>query len=150
MELLHFLQLNAEWMCAIAIVFFAAVQCYLAYQQNMQDLKIKRLELANELDGVCSTFTGYDKSEANRILQWLVSKASKFIFLLNKKDRECYTRLCAFLYNYNFDPVKSQEEVLEIIKQFYTLVGELDMALGNANYGFQKYNKELKSMVKNV
>ena len=32
MAILRFLQQNAEWMCAIAIVGFTAVQSWLAYQ----------------------------------------------------------------------------------------------------------------------
>ena len=50
MAILRFLQQNAEWMCAIAIVGFTAVQCWLAYQQNMQNIRMKRLELASKLD----------------------------------------------------------------------------------------------------
>ena len=53
MVILQFLHQNAEWMCAIAITFFAAVQCWLSYQQNLQNIKMKRLELANKLDNTC-------------------------------------------------------------------------------------------------
>lgn len=148
--IIHFLQQNAEWMCAIAITLFTAMQCYLAYQQNMQDIKNKRLELANELDEVCSKFAIYDKDEAQRILQWLVSRASKFIFLLNKEDREKYRKLCAFLYNYHSFPVEGQTQMIEIMKQFHGLLGELDMVLGNADYGYQKDDKKFKSVVKNA
>lgn len=146
-KLLHFLQLNAEWMCAIAITFFSAVQCYLAYQQNIQSIRSQRLELANELDEVCSNFAIYDKDEAQKILQWLISKASKFVFLLNRKDREKYRKLCAFLYNYHSFPVSDQSQMIKIMEQFQGLLGELDMVLGNANYGFQKDDKEFKSTV---
>lgn len=147
---MQFLQQNAEWMCAIAITFFTAMQCYLAYQQNMQDVKNKRLELANELDEICSKFLIYDKNEAQIILQWLISKASKFIFLLNKKDRKKYKKLCAFLYNYQYYPVSNQDQMIEIMKQFHELLGDLDIVLGNANYGFQKDDKEFKSVVNNA
>ena len=150
MRLIHLLQQNAEWMCAIAITFFSAVQCCLAYQQNIQSIRNQRLELANELDEVCSRFTVYNKDEAQRILQWLMSKASKFIFLLNTKDREKYKILCNFLFNYHTYPVKNQEEMIQIMKRFNEMLGELDFVLGNANYGFQKDNKEFKSTVNNA
>ena len=52
MTILKFLQENAEWMCAIAIVIFTAVQCILTYRQNMQNIRMKRLELASKLDEV--------------------------------------------------------------------------------------------------
>ncbi len=79
MSILKFLQQNAEWMCAIAIVGFTAVQCWLAYQQNMQNVRMKRLELANGLDHVCTIFTG-DKEHAKRISEWLLSNASTLYF----------------------------------------------------------------------
>lgn len=141
MFLLKFLQNNAEWMCAIAITIFAAVQCYLAYQQNMQNIRLKRLTLANELDIVCNKFLG-EKQEAREVSNWLMSNASNFIFLLNKKDRAKYTNLCAFLYNYQNVVLKNQEETVEVIKQFNNLLFELDLALGNATYGLINEKKE--------
>lgn len=133
MILLKFLQNNAEWMCAIAITIFAAVQCYLAYQQNMQNIRFKRLALANELDKVCNKFLG-EKSEAREVSNWLMSNASNFIFLLNSKDRAKYSNLCAFLYNYQSVVLGNQEGIAEIVKQFNNLLYELDLALGNATY----------------
>jgi len=107
MLILRFLQQNAEWMCAIAIVCFTAVQCWLAYQQNMQNIRMKRLELANNLDTVCSTFLG-ERSESIEILQWLTANASSFIFLLNKKDRAYFKKLFIFLMNYkNSNPERN-------------------------------------------
>ncbi|HPT41676.1 MAG TPA: hypothetical protein PLG15_04760 [Candidatus Gastranaerophilaceae bacterium] len=137
MLLLKFLQNNAEWMCAIAITIFAAVQCYLAYQQNIQNIRFKRLALANELDIVCNKFLG-EKQEAREVSNWLMSNASNFIFLLNKKDRVKYTNLCAFLYSYQSIVLKNQEETAELIKHFNNLIFELDLALGNATYDLIK------------
>ena len=56
--ILKFLQQNAEWMYTIAIVGFTAVQYWLAYQQNMQNIRMKRLELASRLDEVAAHFLG--------------------------------------------------------------------------------------------
>lgn len=145
MILLKFLQNNAEWMCAIAITIFAAVQCYLAYQQNLQNIRLKRLALANELDMVCNNFLG-EKQEAREVSNWLMSNASNFIFLLNKKDRAKYANLCAFLYNYQIVVLKNQEEIAEVVKQFNNLLYELDLALGNAKYGLINEDQEIKRL----
>lgn len=148
-KILHCLQQNAEWMCAIAIALFSAVQCILAYQQNLQNIRMKRLELANELDKISCNFAVYNKDEAQEILQWLISKASNFVFLLNTKDLEKYRKLCTFLFNYHTYPVHSQDEMIEIMKQFHTLLGELDMVLGSANYGFQNNKQEFNNKMVN-
>jgi len=145
MILLKFLQNNAEWMCAIAITIFAAVQCYLAYQQNMQNIRLKRLALANELDIVCNKFLG-EKQEAREVSNWLMSNASNFLFLLNSKDRSKYANLCAFLYNYQSVVLKNPTEVAEVIKQFNNLLYELDLVLGNATYGLVNEKEEVKRL----
>ena len=57
--MLQFLQLNAEWICAIAIVFFTAIaivfftaiQCYISHSQYKQELRLRRLNLAKQMDG---------------------------------------------------------------------------------------------------
>lgn len=64
--IIKFFQQNAEWLCAIAITIFAGVQCLLAFQQSRQNIKFKRLELANELDKICNDFLG-DRDEAIKI-----------------------------------------------------------------------------------
>lgn len=114
MAILRFLQQNAEWMCAIAIVGFTAVQCWLAYQQNMQNIRIKRLELASKLDEIAAQFLG-DKEEAKIVRTWLVSNASNFGALLNAKDINLYKKLLAFIYNYlNAKIINSEEQILAI------------------------------------
>lgn len=144
MAILKFLQQNAEWMCAIAIVFFTAMQCWLAHQQNMQNIKIKRLELANKLDSVCSKFLG-EKSEATEILIWLNENASNFVFLLKKEDRTAYKKLLLFLIKYRGNSIEyNQFQKMEAIKELFNLLGELDSALGNANYGFVNDKSELQ------
>ena len=144
MSILHFLQQNAEWMCAIAIVGFTAVQCWLAYQQNMQNIRMKRLELASKLDEVAAQFLG-DKEEAKLVRTWLVSNASYFGALLNNKDLGSYKKLSVFIYNYlNMNIINPEEQVLAL-RQFTDLVSELDAVLINAKYGLVKAGKEFES-----
>lgn len=144
MAILRFLQQNAEWMCAIAIVGFTAVQCWLAYQQNMQNIRMKRLELASKLDEVTAQFMG-DKEDAKLVRTWLVSNASNFGALLNDKDINSYKKLSVFIYNYlNVNVINPEEQVLAL-RQFTDLVSELDAVLINAKYGFVKAGKEFES-----
>lgn len=141
MTILRFLQQNAEWMCAIAIVGFTAVQCLLTYQQNMQNIRIKRLELANKLDEVAAQFLGA-KEEAKIVRTWLVSNASNFGTLLNNKDLGSYKKLSVFIYNYlNVNTINQKES----LRQFTDLVSELDAVLINAKYGFVRAGKEFES-----
>ena len=141
---LKILQHNAEWMCAIAIAFFAAVQCWLAHQQNLQNIKIKRLELANKLDTVCSKFFG-ERNQATEILNWLNENASNFVFLLNKKDRTAYKELIIFLMKYRDNSSEyTSSQIIEAINTLNSILGKLDSALGNANYGFINDKYELK------
>lgn len=143
MTILHFLQQNAEWMCAMAIVAFTAVQCWLTYQQNMQNIRMKRLELAGKLDEVAAQFMG-EKEEARLVRTWLVSNASNFAFLLNERDIVKYKALCCFVMNYlNPQNIPNREEMVEAIKKLLELVGELDSVLCNAKYDFVKVDKEL-------
>ena len=144
MTILRILQQNAEWMCAIAIVGFTAVQCWLAYQQNMQNIRMKRLELASKLDEVAAQFMG-DKEDAKIVRTWLVSNASNFGALLNNKDIDSYKKLSLFIYNYlNANVINSEKQVLAL-RQFTDLVSELDAVLINAKYGFVKAGKEFNS-----
>lgn len=141
MAILRFLQQNAEWMCAIAIVGFTAVQCLLTYQQNMQNIRIKRLELASKLDEVAAQFLD-DSEQAKIVRNWLVSNASNFGALLNSKDINSYKKLSVFIYNYlNVNTINQKES----LRQFMDLVSELDAVLINAKYGFVRAGKEFVS-----
>ena len=144
MTILKFLQQNAEWMCAIAIVGFTAVQCWLAYQQNMQNIRMKRVELASRLDEVAAQFMG-DKEDAKIVRTWLVSNASNFGALLNSKDINSYKKLSVFIYNYLNVNVINPDEQIATLRQFTDLVSELDAVLINAKYGFGEAGKEFES-----
>lgn len=146
MAILRFLQQNAEWMCAIAIVGFTAVQCLLTYQQNMQNIRMKRLELASKLDEVAAQFIG-EREEAKLVRTWLVSNASNFGALLNNKDLGSYKKLLVFIYNYlnmNMNIINPEEQFLGL-REFTNLVSELDAVLINAKYGFVRAGKEFES-----
>jgi hypothetical protein len=147
MSLLYILQHNAEWMCAIAITLFTATQCGLSYQQNMQNIRMKRLDLANEFDKVANCFLA-EREEAIKVAEWLTSNASNFIFLLNTKDRKAYNNLLIFLFNYRKAPAITSEQKEEAIRKFFNLVSELDSALGNARYGLVCDKKEFKTVSK--
>ena len=149
MAILRFLQQNAEWMCTIAIVGFTAVQCLLAYQQNMQNIRLKRLELANRLDEVAAKFLG-EVEDAKNIRNWLSSNTSNFAFLLNNKDLEKYKKLYVFILNYINTPAQTRDTKFTTIKDFLTFVSELEIVLGNANYGIVKNNAEFAPVKKEV
>ena len=144
MAILRFLQQNAEWMCAIAIVGFTFIQCLLTYQQNMQNIRMKRLELASKLDEVAAQFLG-EKEEAKLVRTWLVSNASNFGTLLNNKDLGSYKKLSVLIYNYLNANIITQEEQIAALREFTNLVSELDAVLINAKYGFVKAGKEFES-----
>ena len=143
MAILRFLQQNAEWMCATAIVGFTAVQCLLAYQQNMQNIRMKRLELASTLDEVAAQFLG-EKEEAKIVRTWLVSNASNFGALLNNKDLGSYKKLLVFIYNYLNANIINPEEQIAALREFTNLVSDLDAVLINAKYGFVRAGKEFE------
>ena len=117
MAILRFLQQNAEWMCAIAVAAFAGVQCWISHQQNLQNIRLKRLGLANSLDEVAAKFLG-EVEEARSIRRWLFSNSSNFAFLLNNKDLEKYKKMCGFILNYIESPAQTREERLSAIKEF--------------------------------
>ena len=149
MAILRFLQQNAEWMCAITIVGFTAVQCWLAYQQNMQNIRMKRLELASRLDEVAAHFLG-EKEEAKIVRTWLVSNASNFEALLNSKDIKKKKKLSVFIYNYLNVNVINPDEQIATLRQFTDLVSELDAVLINAKYGFVRAGKEFELTNKGI
>lgn len=149
MNILHFLQQNAEWMCAIAVTAFTGVQCWLSHQQNLQNIRLKRLELANRLDEVTAKFLG-EVEDAKNIRNWLSSNMSNFAFFLNNKDLEKYKKLCLFILNYINTPAQTRDAKFTAIKDFLTFVSELEIVLGNANYGIVKNNAEFAPVKKEV
>ena len=85
MGALSFLQENGQWICAVGMVVFAFVQVCLMHAQNRQQIRLQRIELANEM---CKIFCHYpyDKERCTSMMDWLMSNRAKFMFLLKKKD----------------------------------------------------------------
>ena len=129
-------QQNAEWMCAIAIVIFSAVQCLISRTQVKQDLRLKRLELAQKLDEQFIHFP-YEREKCKIMLDWLMSNRSLFMFLLNKNDYEKFWKLSDFIFE-----VQSRDNAHYLQKNdddFFKYVAELQQALGNATYDIRIY-----------
>ena len=126
--MIEFLQQNAEWMCAIGMLVFAGVQVWLMKEQQKQELRLKRLDLAHGLDLIASTFAT-DNESVNKLCQWLDANASYFCAYLDKKGIDNYKRLFFYLYQLReqkgFSFLKTSEE----IQTFLSLVSALDNSL---------------------
>lgn len=115
------------------------MQVILMHKQYLHSLRLKRLELANGLDTVCNNFL-LEKCEARKVSNWLMSNLSNFIFLLNNKDMEKYNALCKFLFDFQNTNVDNIENKIQVLEEFNNLLYELDLVLGNANYGYNTKN----------
>lgn len=143
-QILTALQQNAEWLCAIAITYFAYKQYAITKLQIQQDLRMQRLELAHQLDTKCTDFP-YNKEEADEIVSWCSSHSSKFLFLLNEQDGMVFANFFNFLWdirlkytnNVPFDKIAGA-------KQFMNYVQQIDLVLGNAKYGLTNMKKTNK------
>ena len=58
---------------------FSAVQCLISRTQVKQDLRLKRLELAQKLDEQFIHFP-YEREKCKIMLDWLMSNRSLFMF----------------------------------------------------------------------
>ena len=96
--IINTLQQNAEWLCAIAIAYFAWKQYAITKLQIQQDLRMQRLELAQQLDEAFKNFP-LNKEEAHECVAWCISHSSKFMFLLNEKDAMFFTKFIDFLWD---------------------------------------------------
>lgn len=142
MCILTFLQQNAEWMCAIAIVYFAWKQYAITKLQIQQDLRTQRLELAQQLDEACKNFP-LNKEEANVLVEWCLSHSSKFMFLLNEKDATCFTKFIDFLWDIRMKYTNNIPfNQIETTKVFMTFLSTIDMLLGNAKYGLTEVKQK--------
>lgn len=122
------LQQNAEWMCAIGMLIFAGVQVWLMKEQQKQELRLKRLDLAHGLDQIASTFSS-DNESVNKICQWLDTNASYFCAYLDKRGIDNYKRLLFYLYQLREQRGFSFKKTLEEVKTFLFLVHALDNSL---------------------
>lgn len=144
MFVLTFLQQNAEWMCALAIAYFAWKQYVITRLQIQQDLRMRRLELAQKLDETCKEFPA-NKEETDKLLMWCTSHQSEFIFLLRGKDGIPFAQLMKLVIDLRQKYIVNQSKVTEAdVKQLYTLVEQLDYALGNASYALTEIKQNKK------
>ena len=140
--ILQFLQQNAEWMCAIAIVIFTAAQCWISHSQFKQELRFRRFDLAHQMDEACIIYK-FDKESVRKIVDWFNKNKSQFMYLLNEKDLhhlDVFEALLEQLYKNNpsFDSA---------IAMYRKCLVALDVALLNANYGIRKLPKVKKQKV---
>ena len=138
--MLLFLQQNAEWMCAVAIVIFTAAQCLISYAQYKQELRFKRFNLAQQMDEACIIYK-FDKESVQKIVDWFNKNQSQFMYLLNEKDLFHFDIFQALLKElYNTNPA--------VIELYRKCLVRLDVALLNANYGIRKLKKVKKHKVR--
>ena len=142
--ILVFFQQNAEWLCAIAIVYFAYKQYAITKLQIEQDLRMQRLELAQQLDEICKNFP-VDVDEANDIVSWCLSHSSKFMFLLNEKEGKIFTAFIDFVWDMRLKYTnKIPFSQIDAAKQFTDFQQHIDLALGNAKYGLTEIKSNIK------
>ncbi len=139
-DTLTFLQQNATWICGFGMLIFAGVQVWLMFAQGRQQLRLKRLELVQQLDEVAFDFDG-TRDTAIKVQEWLGRRQGICALLLKKKDAKAIERLFSYLVELRSDlrPI-SAECALERIQKFNTLVNDVTRCLGTARYGFTKEN----------
>jgi hypothetical protein len=140
MDLLKFLQNNAQWICGFGMLIFAGVQVLLMFAHGRQQLRLKRLELVQQLDDVAFDFDG-TRATAIKVQEWLGRHQGICALLLKKKDAKAIEKLFAYMVELRGDlrPINA-ECALERIKKFNTLVNDVTRCLGTARYGFIKEN----------
>lgn len=139
--MLTFLQQNAEWMCAIAIVIFTIVQCIITYAQYRQELRFRRFELAHKLDVAVTSFFGTSETTEN-LLNFLSSNQSNFKYLLKENENKAAVNLMEFVLNVRSKTSITTSESIDILKKTNDLTNILADNLCNASYGIQKIKKE--------
>lgn len=149
--ILQTLQQNASWICGFGMLVFALVQVCLMFAQGRQQLRLKRLELIQQLDEVAADFDG-TRETAIKVQEWLCKHQSVCALLLKKKDTKTIEDLFAYLVKIRADMTNVTMQVaIERVKQFNKLVNDVTRCLGTARYGFTKENmsKEKKHNVNN-
>ena len=138
--MLHFLQQNASWICGFGMLVFALVQVCLMFAQGRQQLRLKRLELVQQLDEVAADFDG-TREIAIKVQEGLCKHQSVCALLLKKKDAKTIEVLFAYLVKLRADMTPMTTQIaIERVKQFNELVNNVTRCLGTARYGFTKEN----------
>lgn len=141
----EFLQRNAEWMCSIALVFFAFMQWWISRKQLIQTMRFKRLELAQQLDKVAVTFLGNSKTSMP-FYQFLAENQSNFKFLLKKKSYRYVEDLFNFMKKVHNTSTSSTQKDLQNLIEFNEYLNNLTDVLCNADYGMVKFKSENASL----
>lgn len=143
--LLELLRNNAEWICSIALAFFAFMQWWISRKQLIQTLRFKRLELAQKMDHVAVTFLG-DSETSKQFYQFLAENQSNFKFLLKKESYKYVEDLFNFMKNvYNTQTTTTQQALQNLIT-FNEYMNSLTDELCNAEYGMVKFKPENESL----
>lgn len=132
--MLCFLQQNAEWMCAIALVYFASMQWWISRIQYYRDIRFKRMELAKIVSSDCAMFDG-TKGSATKIIETLARHQSSFIFLLNANDCKTVTDLFNYLTKIRYsDEYETTGILSKRLNDAEKYIENLEYALVNATY----------------
>ena len=137
--MINFLQINAEWMCAIAIAFFTAMQWWITRAQYKHELRQKRFELAHEMDNACIIYQ-FDRETIQKVVDWFNRNTSRFMYLLKEKDLKYYDIFFSLLKELYNKPISFDEG----IKLYRKCLSRLDVALLNADYGIRKLKRVKK------
>lgn len=138
--MLSFLQQNASWICGFGMLVFAAVQVWLMFAQNRQQLQLKRLDLVQQIDDIAIDFDG-TRETAIKVQEWLCKHQSVCALLLKKKDAKTIEDLFAYLVKIRADMTDVDMQLaIERVKHFNKLVNDVTRCLGTARYGFTKEN----------
>ena len=143
MNILQFLQLNAQWICAIGMLVFAGVQVWLMFVQSRQQIRLQRLKLAQELNRACVHFP-YSKKDCIKIMDWVMGHGASFAFLLSSTDMKKYWTLYKMIYELQLCDNEFYFEDMKKHEEFYGCVEALESALREASYGIPKYDKKRK------
>ena len=149
MNILQFLQLNAQWICAIGMLVFAGVQVWLMFVQSRQQIRLQRIELANEM---CKIFCHYpyDKDRCTSMMDWLMPNRAKFMFLLKKKDVKKYWKLADFIHDLQQQKPYSIGTT-ETDTLFFGYTSALVRVLGNTKNNISSYkNKNGKKIEQQI
>lgn len=145
--MIDFLQKNAEWICAIALVIFAYMQWKITKYQAIQELRLKRLALAQSLDKYGAEFFG-TRDCALKMMQVIAENQSNFKFLLCKKSYKHVEELFQFLHKLRNSDEPNHVMQLKNTLTFNEYLNNLTDALCNADYGMVKYKSENDSLKK--
>lgn len=146
---LTFLQQNATWICAFGMLVFAAVQVCLMFIQGRQQLRLRRLDLIQELDEIAFEFDG-TREASIKVQEWLGKHQGVCALLLKKKDVKTIETLFNYLMAIRRDMTPTiTQTAIERVHIFNKLVNNVTRCLGTAGYGFVKENMHKEQTDKN-